>query len=165
MNAIIREANAADADRLAVYLVELAAEPDRALQLQLAPLANAAEQAAAWIQSQGLLLVAEADDTIVGVLTGQGSEDVLTRHAVTFGVSLRKGFRDAALGLALIRRGLEWARSRPHLRRVQLEVLTDQEDTIQLYEQMGFETEGWRLQAYYVGQRYVDTYLMAQQIA
>ncbi|MBZ0299811.1 MAG: GNAT family N-acetyltransferase [Anaerolineae bacterium] len=165
MNEVIREANEHDADRLTAYLIDLAAQPDSMLHLQTGALANAQDQAAAWIQGDGLLLVVETQGEIVGLLRGQGSDEVWTRHAVTFSLSLRKDVRDTGIGAECIRRGLEWARSRSYVRRVQLEVLTDQEETIRLYERLGFETEGWRLRAYYVNQRYVDTYLMAQQIA
>lgn len=170
MNWIIREATEADAARLIAYMDELAQEPDVTLPLRPGTFQITLEQEREWIrqhneQDNALLLLVEAQGEIVGVLHCQGSPDLFTRHNVTMGVSLRKDYRGRGIGTQLIRRCLEWARSKGYIRRVQLEVFAYNEEAIQLYERLGFETEGWRIQAYYIDDHYVDTYLMSQQIA
>lgn len=107
----------------------------------------------------------EADEEIVGLLHCEGSSDLFTRHNVTLSVWLRADYRGKGIGTQLISDGLVWARSKPYVRRVELEVFADNEPAIQFYERMGFLTEGWRVRAYFIDNHYVDTYLMSQQIA
>lgn len=166
----IRHVTEADAKKLLAYMHELAAEPGIPLPLRPGMFQITPEEERAWIrqhneQDNALLLAVEANGEIVGVLHCAGSGDLFTRHNVTFGVSLRQDYRGRGIGTQLIRRCLDWARSKGYIRRVQLEVFAANEEAIQLYERLGFETEGWRIRAYYVDDRYVDTYLMSQQIA
>jgi putative acetyltransferase len=49
-----------------------------------------------------------------------------------------------------------------NLRRLELEVYTDNEAAIRLYERFGFEREGTLRQYAYRNGRYVDSYLMAR---
>ncbi len=166
----IRHVTEADAEKLLAYMDQLAAEPGIALPLRPGTFQFTLEEERAWIrqhneQDNALLLVVEAAGEIVGVLNCAGSGDYFTRHNVSFGISLRQDYRGRGIGTQLIRQCLDWARSRGYIRRVQLEVFTYNEEAIQLYERLGFETEGWRARAYYIDNQYVDTYLMARQIA
>jgi putative acetyltransferase len=49
-----------------------------------------------------------------------------------------------------------------NLRRLELEVYTDNEPAIRLYERFGFEREGTLRQHAFRAGRYVDSYLMAR---
>jgi RimJ/RimL family protein N-acetyltransferase len=170
MSWIIRKANETDAEALIAYMQELAQEPGVHLPLRPGTFELTPEQEREWIrqhteQDNALLLVVEAEGEIVGVLHCEGSADLFTRHNVTFGVSLRADYRGRGIGTQLINECLAWAHSKPYVRRVQLEVFANNEAAIQLYERMGFLTEGWRARSYYIDDHYVDTYLMSQQIA
>ena len=170
MSWIIRKAKEADAFGLLDYMRQLSEEPGVNLPLHPGTFNLTPEQEREWIrqhieQDNALLLVVEAEGEIVGVLHCEGSTDLFTRHNVSFGMSLRADYRSKGIDTQLISDGLAWARSKPYVRRVQLEVFTNNEAAIQLYEHMGFLTEGWRTRAYYIDNHYVDTYLMSQQIA
>lgn len=170
MNWQIRQAEVTDAEGLIAYMQRLASEPGVNLPLRPGTFHYTVEQEREWIrqrreQDNALLLVVEAEGEIVGVLHCEGSGDLFTRHNVTFGVSIRADYRGQGIGTQLINECLAWARSKPYVQRVQLEVFASNEPAIQLYERMGFLTEGWRARSYYIDNHYVDTYLMSQQIA
>jgi putative acetyltransferase len=108
-------------------------------------------------------LVAIAGDRVVGVL------DVNTfpnrprrRHVGTIGMGVHDEWQGKGVGKALMRAALDLADNWLNLTRVELEVYTDNEPAIRLYEQFGFEREGTLRQHAFRDGRYVDSYMMAR---
>jgi putative acetyltransferase len=66
------------------------------------------------------------------------------------------------VGKALMRAGLDLADKWLNLTRLELEVYTDNEPAIRLYEQFGFECEGTLRQHAFRDGSYVDSYMMAR---
>lgn len=108
-------------------------------------------------------LVAVVGDSVVGML------DVHTfpnkprrRHVGTIGIGVHDDWQGKGIGTALMRAGVDLADNWLNLRRLELEVYTDNEPAIRLYERFGFEREGTKRQDAFRDGRYVDSYLMAR---
>jgi putative acetyltransferase len=84
------------------------------------------------------------------------------RHAGTIGMGVHDGWQGKGVGTALLRAGVELADKWLNLTRLELEVYTDNEAAIRLYERCGFEREGVLRQYALREGRYVDAYLMAR---
>lgn len=108
-------------------------------------------------------LVAEVDGRVVGMF------DVHTfpnrprrRHVGTIGMCVHDEWQGKGIGKALMHAGVELADKWLNLTRLELEVFTDNEPAIRLYEQFGFEREGTLRQHAFRDGRYVDSYMMAR---
>jgi putative acetyltransferase len=108
-------------------------------------------------------LVAEVDDRVVGMLT------IITfpnkprrRHAASIGMGVHDEWQGKGIGSALMRAGVEMADRWLNLLRLELEVYTDNEPAIRLYERFGFEREGVLRRYAFRDGRYVDALLMAR---
>jgi putative acetyltransferase len=66
------------------------------------------------------------------------------------------------IGMALMHAGVDLADNWLNLTRLELEVYTDNEPAIHLYERFGFEREGTLRQYAFRDGRYVDSYMMAR---
>lgn len=66
------------------------------------------------------------------------------------------------IGTALMSAGLDMADKWLNLTRLELEVYTDNEAAIHLYERFGFEREGTLRQHAFRDGAYVDSYMMAR---
>ncbi len=84
------------------------------------------------------------------------------RHAAGIGMSVDAGWQGKGIGKALMRAGLEMADRWLNLTRLELEVYTDNEPAIHLYESFGFEREGTLRQYAFRDGQYVDSYMMAR---
>jgi RimJ/RimL family protein N-acetyltransferase len=166
----IREATEDDAEKLIAYLIELSKEPDIPLPLTPGSVTLTLEQEREYLRSHiepenSTYLVAEAEGEIIGVLHCTGYNQELTRkmtqHCAEIGISLRKKWRNQGIGTALMKHGLDWARSVNLLKRLQLEVFTDNEHAIHIYKQLGFEVEGRRRRAFLRNGTFIDSFLMA----
>lgn len=83
-------------------------------------------------------------------------------HTAALGMGVRDAWQGRGVGTALLAAVLDVADNWWQVRRVHLEVYTDNEPAIALYRRFGFEVEGTlRGDAFREG-RYVDTYVMAR---
>lgn len=160
----IRPAVEADAPRLQQYVAELFAE--RLPVLFLRESAPSVEDERRFVQQmlaspRSVLLVAEVDEQIVGMLDFHGHPEPQRAHAGEFGMSSTKQWRGRGVGTRLLERLLEWAREQ-HLRRVELRVLSNNAGAIRLYERFGFVTEGRQTDAVRVDDGYVDIIFMVK---
>lgn len=108
-------------------------------------------------------LVAVVGERVVGMF------DVITfpnrprrRHVGAIGMCVHDEWQGKGIGKALMQAGLELADNWLNLTRLELEVYTDNEAAIRLYERFGFEHEGTLRQHAFRDGRYVDSYMMAR---
>jgi L-phenylalanine/L-methionine N-acetyltransferase len=108
-------------------------------------------------------LVAEVDGRVVGNIGLHLYPDrPRRRHAATFGMAVHDDWQGMGIGGALLQGILDLADRWLNLTRIELEVYTDNEAAIRLYERAGFEQEG-RLRNYaFRDGQYVDAYVMAR---
>jgi len=108
-------------------------------------------------------LVAVVDDRVVGMLGLHSFPNKpRRRHAATIGMGVHDDWQGKGIGTALMRACVEMADKWLNLTRLELEVYTDNEAAIRLYERFGFEREGTLRQYAFRDGQYVDSYLMAR---
>ena len=123
------------------------------------------EEERRWIaagQAKGaLLLCAEVEGVFGGTLTLEPLSQARMGHVSTLGVSLAMELRGRGVGRALMVAALDWARSAPHVDKVELNCMADNEVGIALYESLGFAHEGVRIRSIQRRKHeYVDDVLM-----
>ena len=108
-------------------------------------------------------LVALAGERVVGMLSVQTFPNrPRRRHAGAIGMGVHDDWQGRGVGTALMRAGVEMADKWLNLTRLELEVYTDNEPAIHLYEKFGFEREGTLRRHAFRDGRYVDAYFMAR---
>lgn len=160
----IRPAVEADAARLQQYVADLFAEQLPVLFLR--DKAPTVEEERRFIRSmiespRCVLLVAEAEGEIVGMLDFRGHPEPQRMHAGELGMSTAKHWRGRGVGTKLLERLLEWAERRG-VGRLELRVFSNNPDAIRLYERFGFVAEGRQVHAVRVADGYVDIIHMAR---
>ncbi len=107
-------------------------------------------------------LVACVDGEIVGGISLWTGNNPRVRHTAGFGMAVRDDWQGKGIGSALLEAALDLADNWLGAIRVELQVYTDNEAGIALYEKFGFEIEGThRCDAFRNGE-YLDSYSMAR---
>lgn len=107
-------------------------------------------------------LVAEIDGRVVGQLGLHLETAARRRHVGSIGMAVHDDFQGRGVGSALLAAALELADNWLNLRRIELEVYTDNAPAIRLYENFGFITEGTLRDFAFRNGEYVDAYTMAR---
>ena len=108
-------------------------------------------------------LVAVMDGRVVGMLSiGTFPDRPRRRHAGIIGISVREDLHGKGVGAALMRAGVDLADNWLNLTRLELEVYTDNQAAIRLYEKFGFTHEGTLRQHAFRNGQYVDSAMMAR---
>lgn len=109
------------------------------------------------------VFVAEGEDgAIVGRLSIARDQHPASRHVADLGLMVARSHRRRGIGRALLAAAVEWARAND-VRKIELHVFPHNKAAIRLYEQFGFEREGYRKRHYRRGDEYVDAILMAYE--
>lgn len=106
--------------------------------------------------------VAEIDRRVVGQLGLQSEQNPRRRHVGSIGMAVHDDFAGRGVGSALLAACLDLADRWLDLRRIELEVYTDNAPAIHLYEKFGFEREGTLREYAFRDGGYTDAYLMAR---
>jgi RimJ/RimL family protein N-acetyltransferase len=109
--------------------------------------------------------LAETDDgAIVGRLSISRDPHPACLHVADLGLMVDAAHRRRGIGTALLAAAVEWARS-VGVSKIELHVFPYNEAAIALYEQFGFEREGYRWEHYLRAGELVDAILMAYRVA
>lgn len=105
------------------------------------------EQEEKWIEahlnnSEHIVLVAEMNSKIVGLLNFQNGSRTRIAHTGEFGMSVVKEFRNQGIGFLLLSSLIEWAEKNYIIEKINLSVHGNNERAIALYKKLGFEVEG-----------------------
>ncbi|UUV21968.1 GNAT family N-acetyltransferase [Paenimyroides aestuarii] len=105
------------------------------------------DQEKEWINSflvndNSLLLVAEYENKIIGNIDATGSRRKIMEHTAVIGMGMLQEWQNIGLGTAFLSATIEWARNNPILELLWLQVYTDNELGVQLYQKMGFVANG-----------------------
>ncbi|UCD48560.1 MAG: GNAT family N-acetyltransferase [Phycisphaerales bacterium] len=166
--AMIREAVPDDAVRLLHYLDEVTGETDF-LAMGPGELNWPEEKERQFIEDHHradnkLLLVAEIEGQIAGILGYTGDDRPRLRHTGEFGITISRAFWGLGLGTALMQRMIAWARTSGIVRKIGMRVRTDNERALSLYDRFGFVREGVVTRQFAVAGRFHDAYLMGLEI-
>ena len=104
----------------------------------------------AWIEAfesdaRRLLLVAECNGQVIGMLNFEPLPRRMLDHVGEFGMSIRPQWRGLGIGRFLLEGLLDWARHADGIAKVTLAVRSDNAPAIALYEKHGFREEGRRV--------------------
>ena len=84
------------------------------------------------------------------------------RHVGQIGMMVREDWHGKGVGTALMQAAVNLADRWLNLTRLELEVYTDNEPAVKLYQKFGFKIEGTAIQHAFRDGQFVDSYLMAR---
>lgn len=84
------------------------------------------------------------------------------RHVGQIGMAVRDDWQGKGVGTALLQAAIDLADKWLNLSRLELEVYTDNEPAVKLYQKFGFKIEGTAVQHAFRAGQFVDSYLMAR---
>jgi putative acetyltransferase len=154
----IRAMEPDDAQRVAeIYNQRLVAS----MTLQI-PFTSEAERAKRFAPSENdRLLVAELD----GRVAGHGGLHLYTRrraHVASFGMGVDTKYHGRGVGTALLAAIVDLADNWYNIRRIELQVYTDNDAAVRLYQRFGFEIEGTHRSYAFREGAWADAYTMAR---
>ena len=107
-----------------------------------------------------VLVVAEVQGNINGVVGFTGDERKRMRHTGEFGISVSQKYWGIGLGSALVECIIEWAKAAGIVRKINLQVRVDNQRALRLYERFGFVREGLVTRHFKVADKFYDAYFM-----
>lgn len=111
-----------------------------------------------------LALVAHLDDELVGLLTFIGRDLERVRHTGEVGVIVSQSHWGRGVGRNLMLALHSWARANPLITKIDLRVRLSNRRAITLYEDLGYQVEGWIRRAVCVDGVYDDHYWMGLEL-
>jgi RimJ/RimL family protein N-acetyltransferase len=150
-NIVIRKPVEADAADIIHYSKILFASTDQVLTT-LDEYTITVENEKKWINDfnqnpNSLVLVAEFNNQIIGLLFFISNHKRKNAHTGEFGVNVHPNFQGIGIGRALIEALLIWARANKQIEKVYLTVFHTNEQAIHLYKKLGFIEEGRHVKA------------------
>jgi RimJ/RimL family protein N-acetyltransferase len=147
----IRRPTENDAEQIINYSKILFASTDQVLT-ELQEYTISVEDEKIWIKNfnanpSALLLIAELDHQIVGLLFFVPNTKKKNAHTGEFGVSVHPKYQALGIGRALIETLLDWAKQMKQIEKIFLQVFATNSHAIKLYHQMGFVEEGRHVKA------------------
>ena len=107
------------------------------------------------------MLVAEVDGKVVGNIDITRRKNRLA-HVANLGMAVHDDYQDRGIGTALMQAILDMTDNWLNVKRVELDVYTDNLRAVHLYKKFGFEIEGVRRSLAFREGEYVDAYHMAR---
>jgi L-phenylalanine/L-methionine N-acetyltransferase len=108
-------------------------------------------------------LLACADDEAIGEIgLHTFPNHPRRRHVGQIGMAVRDDWQGKGVGTALMQAAIDLADKWLNLSRLELEVYTDNEPAVRLYQKFGFTVEGTAINFAFRDGQFVDTYFMAR---
>ncbi|QIA62606.1 GNAT family N-acetyltransferase [Vibrio astriarenae] len=106
--------------------------------------------------------VAEIDGRVVGNIGFEHSQRPRTAHCASFGIGVHDDFHGLGVASRLIETVIDLADNWLQVKRIQIEVNSDNHVAIACYKKFGFEIEGEAKMSCFRDGKYVSTYYMAR---
>jgi len=110
-------------------------------------------------------LVAVVEGELCGQLGMEVFPNPRRKHVANIGMAVSEAWQGKGIGSKLLEHALNLAENWLAIRRVELEVYTDNEAAIALYQKHGFVIEGTAKDYAFRDRRYVDVHLMAKVVS
>jgi RimJ/RimL family protein N-acetyltransferase len=161
----VRHATVDDAEELAHLIVQVEKEAEFMLfeagERALTPEQQRNQIEAMMNEENSTILVAEADEKLVGYLVARGGRARRNKHTVYIVIGVLASYRGKGIGTMLFAELESWARAKG-VHRLELTVVVDNQRAVSLYRKMGFEQEGIKQHSLLINGKYVDEYYMAK---
>ena len=165
---IIREAQPDDAESLIAFINIIFDEPHNGTLRSSASEFNVTPERERTIledflkADNKLYIVLEAGGQIVGQAHCRPIRDLAAcRHTVGMGITIAKEWRNQGIGSEMMQYIVEWCRDNPLVKRLELEVFSNNPRAVHVYEKFGFQHEGLHRQAIYKHGEFLDVVQMA----
>jgi RimJ/RimL family protein N-acetyltransferase len=109
------------------------------------------------------VFVAEDGGRVVARLSLARDQHPASSHVADLGLMVAASHRRRGIGRALLEAAVGWARD-AGVQKLELHVFPHNEAAIRLYEEFGFQREGYRKRHYRRKRGYVDAILMAYEV-
>lgn len=113
------------------------------------------------LSADNYALVAELDGKVVGSIDISRKRNRLV-HVASLGMAVHDDYQNRGIGAELMKAALDLTDNWLNIRRVELDVYTDNLPAVHLYEKFGFAREGVRKGLAFREGEYVDAYHMAR---
>lgn len=107
-----------------------------------------------------LLVIAEVQENINGIIGFTGDERKRLRHTGEFGMMVSRKYWSIGIGSALVECMIEWAKASGIVRKINLRVRVDNQRALRLYERFGFTKEGLVSRQFKLADKFYDAYFM-----
>jgi RimJ/RimL family protein N-acetyltransferase len=147
----IRKPSVDDAEEIINYSKQLFESTDQVLTL-LEEYTITVDNEIKWIENlndnpNSLLLIAEMDNKVIGLLFFIPNTKKKILHTGEFGVSVHPAYQGQRIGQLLVETLLEWAKQNVQIEKVFLQVFATNANAIKLYKTLGFIEEGRHIKA------------------
>lgn len=164
MNIIITKAMPEDAEELLAYLKKVGGETDN-LTFDGEGLPFSVEDEESYLRmlaesTTSVMFVAKKDGKIVGNASFNGMLGERMKHRGEFAVSVLKSEWGQGIGSMLLEAVIDFAKNTAYAEIIALEVRSDNERAVKLYEKYGFEKIGHYKGFFKIDGEYVDFDLM-----
>lgn len=113
------------------------------------------------VEANKLLLTVEDEGKLIGFLSANRGFANRIKHSAYIVIGILKEYRGKKIGTKLFEELFQWAASN-QITRLELTVMTNNENAIKLYKKMGFKVEGLKEKSLMVDGNYIDEYYMAK---
>lgn len=142
----LREAIPEDAEKLLQLSKQVSLETDFLIMdergMNLSSELLAGELAAIYESESNYLLLAFADQEVIGAASIRASDEERIAHIGEVGVFIAKEYWGMGLGTLLMEELIDFANESSIIARLELTVQSRNQAAVHLYEKIGFETEG-----------------------
>ncbi|XQY90028.1 GNAT family N-acetyltransferase [Metabacillus sp. HB246100] len=141
----IRLANVNDAEEIVLLKKEIVYSTEYYLRTPKEKQEESGDYEKKIIQRQkggGLVIVAVKNNKVIGFLSFSRPQYRRLNHTGSFGMGIKQEFRNMGIGTRLLSYLIEWATAQEGLEKICLEVFSNNESGIYLYERLGFKVEG-----------------------
>lgn len=111
-------------------------------------------------QENSIMILALANNQIIGVGTITSSSKIKSRHSGELGIVVQKDYQGKGIGSLIIQYLIDWAKSNGVTTRIQLDTRCDNLGAVDLYKKFGFEIEGCLKNSTLLNEKYYDLYVM-----
>jgi len=93
-------------------------------------------------QLNSILLIAYCNNEMIGNIDITGNQRLRMQHTAMVGMGIKENWRNKGIGQILLQQAISWAKSTNQLEILWLEVYSNNESAIHLYEKNGFRITG-----------------------